>query len=166
MAAIAEAAGLSRQALYLIFEDRADLFVALLRYVDGQRGLVEAQAKVHRAKDAVAAVVAMIDLRANLDPELTPLPMRSSCCDAKNPAAERAWQHRMNERRAGAQVLVDRLASENRLKSGLHPVAADLLWTLTSLETWDSLVVQQGWSAEEYRSRLGTLIVSAIMTDG
>jgi hypothetical protein len=73
----------------------------------------------------------------------------------------------MSERRAGAQVLVSRLASENRLKPDLDPsVAADLLWSLTSLETWDSLVVQRGWSAEEYRDRLGALIVRAIMTDG
>ncbi len=41
MGPIAKEAGLSRQALYLTFADRADLFVALLRYVDGKRGLVQ-----------------------------------------------------------------------------------------------------------------------------
>ena len=40
MGAIAKAAGLSRQALYLTFADKADLFVALVRYVDEQVGLV------------------------------------------------------------------------------------------------------------------------------
>jgi AcrR family transcriptional regulator len=167
MGAIAGAAGLSRQALYLIFEDRTDLFIALLRYVDGQRGLVEAQAKVHRAKDAVAALAAMIDLRANLNPDFKPIADAFELLRRQDPAAERAWQNRMSERRAGAQALVNRLASENRLKPELDPsVAADLLWSLTSLETWDSLVVQRGWSAEEYRNRLGALIVRAIMTDG
>jgi AcrR family transcriptional regulator len=166
MGAIAAAAGLSRQALYLIFKDRTDLFIALLRYVDGQRGLVETQAKVHRAKDAVAAIAAMVELRANLNPAFKHIADAFELLRRQDPTAEQAWQNRMSERRAGAQVMIDRLASENRLKPGLDPsVAADLLWSLTSLETWDSFVVQRGWSAGEYRNRLTALIMLAIVSD-
>ena len=166
MGAIAAAAGLSRQALYLIFKDRTDLFIALLRYVDGQRGLVEAQAKVHRAKDAVAAIAAMVEVRANLNPGFKHVADAFELLRRQDPAAEQAWQNRMIERRAGAQVMIDRLVSENSLKPGLDPsVAADLLWSLTSLETWDSFVVQRGWSADEYQNRLTALIMLAIVSD-
>jgi len=164
MGAIAKAAGLSRQALYLIFDDKADLFIALLRYADGQRGLVKAQARIHAAPNAVAAMLAMIDLRADLNPDFKPIADAFELLRRQDPAAEQAWRSRLDERLQGARSLVDRLASEGRLKPGLDPgVAADLIWTLTSMTTWDSLVVQRGWTADEYRKHLAALLLSTVV---
>ena len=68
MGAIAKEAGLSRQALYLIFEDKADLFIGLLRFVDGRRGLVEEIAKIRDAPTGVDALLALVDMQARLNP--------------------------------------------------------------------------------------------------
>jgi effector-binding domain-containing protein len=42
-------------------------------------------------------------------------------------------------------------------------VAADLLWALTSLRTWEDLVLQRRWSPEQYEQRLCDVLL-AILT--
>ena len=68
MAEIARAAGVSRQAVYLHFADRATLMVALVRYVDDQRGLDAAVRKITEAPDGVAAIRAAVALQARMNP--------------------------------------------------------------------------------------------------
>ena len=164
MGAIAEAAGLSRQALYLNFRDKADLFIGLLRYADGQRGLVKALAKIREAPNGVETLLAMVAPRARHNPGHKPLADAFELLRRQDPAAEQAWRSRLDDRLEGARSAVARLASEGRLKRGLdQAVAADLVWTLTSLGVWDNLVVHRGWSADEYRERVSALLLSAVV---
>ena len=163
MIAIAKEAGLSRQALYLTFADRADLFIALLRYVDGQRGLVQEQAKIRAAPSGVDALLAIIDRQARWNPDYKPLADAFDLLRRQDPAAQQAWQDRQDDRLAGCRVVVDRIRDEGRLRPDLDPaLAADLVWTTTSIETWDDLVAKRGWSAQEYRRWAGELLLSAI----
>ena len=164
MGAIAKAAGLSRQALYLTFADKADLFVALVRYVDEQRGIVDEIAKVRAAPTGLDALLGVIELQVRFNPGLKPLADAFELLRRQDPAAERAWQDRLQDRLEGCRMVVARLSAEGRLRPGLDPeVAADLMWTLTSLRTWDDLVAQQGWTAEEYRERMTGLVMAAIV---
>jgi AcrR family transcriptional regulator len=163
MAAIAKAAGLSRQALYLIFADKADLFVELVRYVDEQRGLAAELAKIRDAPTGVAALLAMIDLQARQNPTLKPIADALELLRRQDPAAERGWQDRLDARLGGCRATVARMAAEGSLRPGLDPdVAADLVWTLTSLRMWDDLVAQRGWSADQYRERVTALLMAAV----
>jgi len=163
MIAIAKEAGLSRQALYLTFADRADLFIALLRYVDGQRGLVQEQAKIRAAPSGVDALLAIIDRQARWNPDYKPLADAFDLLRRQDPAAQQAWQDRQDDRLAGCRVVVDRIRDEGRLRPDLDPaLAADLVWTTTSIEIWDDLVAKRGWSAQEYRRWTGELLLSAI----
>ena len=163
MIAIAKEAGLSRQALYLTFADRADLFIALLRYVDGQRGLVQEQAKIRAAPSGVDALLAIIDRQARWNPDYKPLADAFDLLRRQDPAAQQAWQDRQDDRLAGCRVVVDRIRDEGRLRPDLDPaLAADFVWTTTSIETWDDLVAKRGWSAQEYRRWTGELLLSAI----
>jgi AcrR family transcriptional regulator len=165
MAAIAKAADLSRQALYLTFADKADLFVALVRYVDAQRGIVGEIAKVRNAPTGVDALKGVIDLQVRFNPGLKPLADAFELLRRQDPAAEQAWQDRLNDRLEGCRGVVARLAAEGRLRPGLDPeVAADLMWSLTSLRTWDDLVARQGWSAEAYRERMTDLLMTALVS--
>lgn len=44
-----------------------------------------------------------------------------------------------------------------------HPaLAADLLWTLTSLRTWEDLVLERGWTAAEYEKRVTDRVLDAL----
>lgn len=163
MGAIAKAAGLSRQALYLIFADKTDLFVALARYVDEQRGLDQEVAKIQAAPTGVDALLAMVDLQTRANPALKSIGNAFEALRHEDPAAEKAWQDRLDHRLQGARAIVARIAEEGRLRPGLNEAdAADLAWTLTSLRMWDDLVTQRGWSAEAYREQVGQLLVFAI----
>jgi AcrR family transcriptional regulator len=164
MAAIAKAAGLSRQALYLIFADKADLFVELVRYVDEQRGLAAELAKIRDAPTGVAALLAMVDLQTRQNPTLKPIADALELLRRQDPAAQQGWQDRLDARLGGCRSVVARMAAEGALKPGLDPgVAADLVWTLTSLRMWDDLVAQRGWSADQYRERVTALLMAAVV---
>lgn len=165
MSAIAKEAGLSRQALYLVFADKADLFVALLRYVDGKRGLVAELAAIRDAPSGADALKGIIDLQARLNPDYKPLVDAFEVLRRQDPAAEQAWRDRLDHRLAGARAVVARLAAEGRLRPGLdHGAAADLVWTVTSVGTWDDLVTRRGWSASEYRERVFALLETSLIT--
>jgi hypothetical protein len=59
--------------------------------------------------------------------------------------------------------VVARLLEEGTLRPGLpEPVAADLLWTVTSLKLWEDLVVRRGWTASQYEERIGDLLLTAL----
>ena len=45
---------------------------------------------------------------------------------------------------------------------GRGVLAADLLWTITSLRTWEDLVLQRGWTAAPYEERIGGLLLEAL----
>ncbi|KRA66288.1 hypothetical protein ASD79_03130 [Caulobacter sp. Root655] len=164
MGAIAKAAGLSRQALYLVFADKADLFIALLRYVDGQRGIVREQAKIRDAPTGTDALLAIVDRQARLNPDFKPLADTFELLRRQDPAVEQAWRDRQGDRLEGCRVVVARLAAEGRLRPGLDPAAAaDLVWTLTSVSAWDDLVTGRGWTAAEYRERMSALLLAAMV---
>ena len=164
MAAIAREAGLSRQALYLIFADRADLFIALLRYVDGQRGMVGEIAAVRAAPTGVDALMAVVDRAARLNPDQKPLADVFELLRRQDPAVESACQDRDGDRLAGCRAVVARIAEEGRLRPGLDPaVAADLVWTLTSMSAWDDLVTRRGWTAAQYREHLAATLMAAVV---
>jgi AcrR family transcriptional regulator len=164
MSAIAKAAGLSRQALYLIFADKADLFVDLVRYVDERRGLAAELAKIRDAPTGVAALLAMVDLQARQNPTLKPIADALELLRRQDPAAQQGWQDRLDARLGGCRATVARMSAERSLRPGLDPtVAADLVWTLTSLRMWDDLVAQRGWSADQYRERVTALLMTSVV---
>ena len=164
MGAIAKEAGLSRQALYLIFEDKADLFIGP-RYVDGRRIWSRSWRKSATRPTGVDALLAIVDLQARLNPGYKPIVDAFEILRRQDPAAEKAWHDRLDHRLAGARAVAGRIAAEGRLRPGLaHAVAADLIWTLTSMATWDDLVARRGWTASEYREHVSALLLSSLVS--
>jgi hypothetical protein len=52
-------------------------------------------------------------------------------------------------------MIVEQLARDGSLRAELEPtIAADLLWALRSLRTWEDLVLVRGWTAAQYEERL------------
>ncbi|WP_293353808.1 TetR/AcrR family transcriptional regulator [Phenylobacterium sp.] len=159
MGAIAKAAGLSRQALYLTFADKADLYIALVRRVDESRGVPMERAKVEEAADGETALHALIDMQARLNPTLGPIANAMDMLRRQDPDAERAWQDRLEARMQLCRIVAGLLEREGRLRKGLdQATAAEMIWTVTSLRTWDDLVTHSGWSADAYRAHLTDLL--------
>jgi AcrR family transcriptional regulator len=157
---IARAARLSRQAVYLHFSDRADLLIALVRYVDDERGLAEKLRNITEAPSGLAAMREMVALQASDNPALWPMVRVFDADRHRDPAVERSWQDRLEHRLGGCRAIVARLRAEKALRPGLSPAAAaDLLWTITSLRMWGDLVVERGWSAERYQEHVNRLLL-------
>jgi hypothetical protein len=56
-----------------------------------------------------------------------------------------------------------RLAREVKLRPGLgEREAADLLWSLTSLRTWEDLVLERGRTPGQYRKHVTEVLLGAL----
>jgi AcrR family transcriptional regulator len=165
MAHIAKAARLSRQAVYLLFRDRSALMVAAARHLDERLGLPEEIRRIEDAPTGMAMIPAMVSLQARQNPALWPVARAVDAVRRSDPVAERAWQDRLKHRRRGCRAIVVRLRRERTLKTGLGvAVAADLLWSLTSLRMWEDLVLERAWSAKQYERYVTALCMEALTT--
>jgi AcrR family transcriptional regulator len=163
MAEIAKAAGLSRQAVYLHFADRGALFVALVEYVDQKRGLHEVLDTVRNAPSGVAALRAMAAAQAKTNPDVWPMARASEAIRRTDEAMEKAWQNRLQDRHAGCKAIVKQLAKEGSLRKGLPiDVATDLLWTITSIRTWEDLALDRKWKRSEYEEYVSDVLMRVL----
>ena len=165
MAEIGHAANVSRQAVYLHFADRGDLFVALVQYADEKRGLAGEKDRVRSAPSGVAALRAMASLQARTNADVWPLARATDAVRRTDEAVERAWQDRLQDRYAGCKAIVKQLAKEGSLRPDLSvTVATDLLWAITSLRMWEDLVLQRKWKPAEYEERITDLLLRTLTT--
>jgi AcrR family transcriptional regulator len=159
MAEIAKAAHVSRQAVYLNFADRGDLLLALVRHVDAKRGLERELQKVGAAPTGLTALREMVSLQARMNPGVWAIARAMEAVRRTDEAVERSWQDRLAQRLEGCRAIVARLAREGLLRKDLPAnAAADILWTVTSLRTWEDLVLQRRWTGEQYEERIYRLL--------
>jgi len=143
MSAIARAAGISRQALYLHFPDRAELLVALVAHIDDREQLQAGLAAVEAAGDAAGQIRAWAHMQAWRNPKIAVMARAMDSARHTDPSAAAAWRDRTGNRMRGALSIVQHLRDEGRL----HPTwttaeAAALLWELASFHVWDDLVTE------------------------
>jgi AcrR family transcriptional regulator len=166
MAQIARAARVSRQAVYLHFADRAALMIALARRLDEALGLPAEIQRVREAASGIDMVEAQVSLQARKNPALWAVARAVDAIRRTDAAAERAWQDRLDHRLEGCREIVARLQADGQLRAGLNAsVAADLLWTLTSLRTWQDLVLGRRWSPAKYQEHVTRLLLEALTGD-
>ena len=164
MAEIAKAAKLSRQAVYLHFADRAQLLLALAHYVDEKRGLGEQIQKLRQASSGIEALKMVVAIQVHMNPGVWAIARAVDAVRRTDADAEKSWQDRLKHRLEGSREIVARLQQEGSLKKGLDAQAAtDLLWSITSLRMWEDLVLDRGWSAQEYETRITELLQSALL---
>jgi AcrR family transcriptional regulator len=160
---VARRADVSRQAIYLHFGGRADLLVAVARRADELRGLPAAIRRIEEASSGSEAVRELVALQARMNPDIWPVALALEEVRRRDEAAERAWQDRLEGRLAGCRAIVARLTREGARLEGIgQEVAADLLWTLTSLRTWEDLVLQRQWSPRRYRAQVTRVALLAL----
>ena len=163
MAQIARAARVSRQAVYLHFADRAALMVGVARHLDAGLGLPAEIQRIADARSGADMVEAMVSLQTRTNPSLWAVARAVDAVRRTDAAAERAWQDRLGARLAGCRHIVARLESEGNLRPDLDASsAADVLWTITSLRTWEDLVLERGWSPQTYQRHVTRLLLETL----
>jgi AcrR family transcriptional regulator len=167
MAEIARKAKISRQALYLHFADRAELLDALVARVNERRDLAGEIQKIVDAPSGREAIRRLVRLQAAQNPGIWPVALAFEVIRRTDRAAQRSWQHRQTKRVSACRAIVDRLRRERDLRADLSVDAAtDLLYVMTSLRTWEDLVVGQGWTADNYEERVTRLLTEALTISG
>lgn len=152
---IADAAGLSRQALYLHFGSRTELMVATTRYLDGVLGLEGRLARYNAATTGVEILEAFIEFWGNYIPEIFGMAKALLAVLDQDEAARAAWDDRMSSVRDGWRNAVEGLERDGMLVAGWsRETAIDWLWTMMSVRGWEQLTVVCGWSREEYVVRM------------
>jgi AcrR family transcriptional regulator len=163
MAQIAQAARMSRQAVYLHFADRGDLMIALARHTDQKRGLDAEIQHIRDAPSGLEAMRRMVSLQARSNPSIWPIARMFEAVRRSDQEVERPWQDRLQHRLTGCQQIMRRVEQEGDLLPGMSvEVAADLMWTLTSLRMWEDLVLLRGWSPRKYEQHVFGVLLRAV----
>lgn len=164
MGQVAKRAGVSRQAVYLHFADRASLFLAVSRAADAQARTAERQRRIDEAPTARAALREAIAVQALIKGQLRGVATTMDALRRTDPAADAAWKEREHARLHRCEQVVKRLLVEGELSPSFDAeTAARLLWATTSQRVWEDLVVDQGWSTDRYREHLTALLESALL---
>jgi AcrR family transcriptional regulator len=165
MAGIAGAAGISRQALYLHFPNRAGLLIATSRHLDAALDFDGRLAAGGAAAAGPERLDGFIAAWGACLPEIHGLARALMAMGESDAAARRAWDARLAAVRRGCAAAVAGLAAEGRLTPLLSEErATDLLWTLLSVEAWEKLI-ECGWGQAAYVRTMQALARKALMAE-
>ena len=165
MSDIAKAAGISRQALYLHFPNRAELLVATTRHIDVVKNV---DARLERSRSATSGVErlhAFIEGWGRYIPQIHGMSVALRAMRSTDKEAAAAWNDRMKAVRHGCEAAVQAISLDGSLTRDLTEEAAtDLLWTLLSVENWERLVRDCGWTQSAYEKTIKQTAEAALLS--
>ncbi|WP_424931782.1 TetR/AcrR family transcriptional regulator [Amaricoccus macauensis] len=161
MSDIARRAGVSRQAVYLHFKNRADLLAEVTRDMDRAFDVEARLVPSREASTGRERLRAFITFWGEYLPHIAPVARALIAMQESDAEAERAWQQRMQDVREGCEAAVRALASDSDLAEvWTVDSATDMLWSMLSVETWFKLHETCGWSKTDYITRMQNAALS------
>jgi len=151
MSDIAKRADVSRQAVYLHFDNRADLLIAATKHLDDQLGSDTRLAPSRAARTGIERLEAFVLAWGSYIPEIYGAAKAMIAMSATDEAADAAWGKRMQDMREGCEAAIIALESDGTLAPCFTPGdATDILWTMLSVGNWEQTTLTCGWSQEKY----------------
>jgi len=151
MSDVAKRAGVSRQAVYLHFDNRADLLVAATLYLDDLLGTKARLAPSRAALSGIERLDAFVLAWGSHIPEIHGVAKALIAMSSTDAAAAAAWGNRMQDVREGCEAAITALVKDGTLSDCFTPQdATDVLWTLLSVDNWENCTIICGWSQEKY----------------
>jgi len=151
MSDIAKRAGVSRQAVYLHFDNRADLLIAATKYLDDKLDSDTRLAPSRTARTGIERLDAFVLAWGNYIPEIYGAAKAMIVMSATDEAAEAAWAKRMQDMREGCEAAIIALKNDGTLAAAFTVAdATDILWTMLSVGNWEQTTLACGWSQEKY----------------
>ena len=152
---VADAAGVSRQAVYDHFGSRAELMVATARYGDEVRGLDERLRGYRSAVGGVERLETFIEFWGNYIPEIHGIARALLAARESDEAVAAAWDDRMRVVQEACRDIVGRLEHDGMLALGWSlNEAGEMLWSLLSIGNWENLTLERGWTVGLYVERM------------
>ena len=164
LADVAKRAGLSRQAVYLHFGDRAHLLLEVLAWGDRELQRDELMARVRNAETGVEALDRIVEVHAAYSPRIDAAARALEADQHRDEAVAAALRDRLDVRRAAHREVIARIANEGLLAEGWTiDSATDVFSAVTMLSPWRELTEACGWSAEQYAERMSQFVREALV---
>ncbi len=164
VAAVARRAGVSRQAVYLHFDNRRALGVAAARWLDEREDVHTASAPIGAAPTPEAALDAYAAFLGAYNPRIAPV-VRMAYRLRTIPELEEVWQDRLRARRAAAGRIATRLAESRGLAEPFSVESAgDWLAAMGSVLLWEELTKDFGWTTDRYVQHLQVMFRRTLLT--
>ncbi|KNZ33644.1 MAG: hypothetical protein AD742_05125 [Methylibium sp. NZG] len=159
---VARRAGVSRQTLYLQFGSRAGLLLALVDDLDTRSGFPQRMASLRGSMAPRQALPHYVRAWFDYIPTVFPVARAlSAAATSGDEDARAAWQSRMQMLRGGYVMMMKGLQASAALRPDWTPErAADWVFSLTHVDTWQHLVVEGQWTPADAADR----IVAALQT--
>jgi AcrR family transcriptional regulator len=166
LAEVARATGVSRQLVYVYFDNRAGLLVAMARRHDAHSGFASRVAAARRLPP-VAGLERLLRLWLDYVPEILPVARALEAAAINGDDGGTAWHDRMADLHQQIRLAVERVGREGRLADGWTvQTATDWVWARCNLSAWQHLVGERGWSAAAYAERAVRSILADVTTPG
>src|ERR687892_2225965 len=164
MGALAKAAGVSRQTVYVQFGSRAGLLVQMVRERDEGNPRAERVAAAIASPDPVAALVALTRELGGWWQDIDPIAQALFAASLTDEAARAAWEDRMAHLHAFTEQVVRRLAEAEVLAPGWDGTgASDWLAAQLNPLGWVLLVEESGWAQDLYEQRMATIVQDVLV---
>ena len=163
---IAEAAGISRQAVYIHFKSRAELLVATTHYVEEVRDPDERLRRWEATTTGVERLEEWVACWGSYIPEIYRVAKALLAVRETDEAADAAWNDRMTAVRARCANTIEALERDGMLaREWTRDEAVDLLWSMLSVRSWENLTQECGWSTSQYVRSMKELLKRTLVQD-
>lgn len=167
---VAEAAGVSLPYVYKVFGNKAGLVKALFDVAiagDDEPVAVRDRASilaVREEPDPRRKLALYGRHMATVGPRIMPILLVVRDAAASDSAAAELWADLQAERLTAMAAFAGELATAGHLRDRVsRNEARDVLWAHNSLELWDLLVTQRGWSNSRFGSWLSQQLTAALL---
>jgi len=168
LAAIAAEAGVSVETIYKAFDGKSGLVRALYEKGLTGRGPVPAYQRSDEMRanetDPQAIMVGWGLLTTEVAAAVTPIRLLMRSSAATDPEMSALLNDSDHERLSRMQHHARFLAERNYLRDGVTVAeATDILWTCSSVEIYDLLVLQRGWSQPRFARFIADFMIASLL---
>jgi AcrR family transcriptional regulator len=171
MPEVAREAGVSVQMVYKVFSNKATLLKAVFDVSvagdDEQAPIAERDfiAAVQAEPDAVRKITMYVGHLAEGAHRYAPLQLLARDAASADRAAADVWAQMRQETLMAMTYFTQDLQATGQLREDLSSERVrDILWTYHSPELYELLVVERGWSAEQYGQFVTDAMIGAVLS--